>query len=228
VAETFPDRRGLTLIELVVVAAVLALLAAIALPAAMLAREAARRTACANHFRQVGLATAGYVAAFGCYPPSAVTPWTVAVSPYLEQSQYYGSYDHRYDPFSDASNAVLGTQSIPEFTCASDSEVRVAPFDWISSNIAGNTELFRPGRSPESCIDGASTTGLCIEISTGKGLTQIEGPALYLGVEHSVHPGGFQLLFAGGSVKLVSTEIAPEVMRAIGTPGGGEIVNGEF
>jgi prepilin-type N-terminal cleavage/methylation domain-containing protein/prepilin-type processing-associated H-X9-DG protein len=221
-------RRGLTIIELIVVAAVVAMLMAIALPAAMMAREAARRTACANHFRQVGLGTDEYVAAFGCYPPNAVTPWTVAVSPHLEQSQYYSSYDHRFDPFSDVANASLGTQPIPEFTCPSDNEVRVAPFDWVSSNVAGNVELFRPGRRPESCTDGASGTGLCVEVSTRKGLTQIEGPALFLGVEHSVHPGGFQVLFAGGSVRLVSTEIAPDVMRAIGTPGGGEIVSGGF
>jgi prepilin-type processing-associated H-X9-DG protein len=218
----------LTVIELLVVAAILAVLAAIALPAAMLAREAARRIECANHFRQVGLATAGYVAAFGGYPPNAVTPWTVALSPYLECAQYYGSYDHRYDPFSDTVNASLGTQSIPEYTCPSDDVVRVVPFDWVSSNIAGNIELFGPGRRPESCVDGVSGTGLCVEVSTGKGLTQIEGPTLYLGVEHSVHPGGFQMLFAGGSVRLLSTEIAPDVMRAIGTPSGGEIVSGDF
>ncbi len=219
-----PARRGLTLIELLVVMAGIGVLAAITIPAVMWAHEAARRTACANNFRQVGLATANYVDAFGFYPPSQITPWTVAVSPFLEQAQVYGAYDHRFDPFSDSANAALGTHDIPAFDCPSDSDVHVAPFDWVSSNVAGNVQLFQPGRRPESCRDGLSQTGLCVEIATSKGLTQFEGPRLYLGVEHSIHPAGFQLLFASGSVRLMSLETPPEIMEAIGTPSGGEVI----
>jgi prepilin-type N-terminal cleavage/methylation domain-containing protein len=223
-----PERRGFSAIELIVVMAVIAILMAILVPAVMMAQESARRTACANHFRQIGFATANYADAFNSYPPSVVTPWTVAVIPFLEQSQIFNSYDHRYDPFSDPANTALGARPLREFLCPSDTELRVAPFDWISSNVAGNIQLFRPGSRPESCRDGASGTGLCVEVSARKGLTQIEGPVLYLGVEHSVHPGGFQLLFASGSVRLLSTEIAPEIMQAIGTPSGGEVVDAGF
>jgi prepilin-type N-terminal cleavage/methylation domain-containing protein len=228
VSRKFPPRRGLTLIELLVVMAVVGMVAAISIPAVFWAQEAARRTACANNFRQIGLATANYVEAFGSYPPSEITPWTVAVTPYLEQSSIYSSYDHRFDPFSDSANAALGTLVIPAFDCPSDKEVRVAPYDWISSNVAGNIQLFQPGRRPQACRDGLSQTGLCVEVATSKGLTQFEGPRLFLGVEHSIHPAGFQLLFASGSVRLMSLETPPEIMEAIGTPSGGEVISGAF
>src|SRR5262245_16375726 len=86
-----PQRSGLTLIELLVVIVIVALLLAIAIPAVMRAQEAARRTSCANNFRQIGLASANYIDAFNSFPPSEVTPWTVAVSPFLEQAQVYAA-----------------------------------------------------------------------------------------------------------------------------------------
>jgi len=216
-------RRGLSAIELLVVIAILAVVAAILMPAVLAAQEAARRTACANNFRQIGLATAGYVDAFGCFPPSAVTPWTVALTPYLEDAQVYDAYDHRADPFSDPANISLGAESVKPFVCPSDSEQRVSPFDWVSSNVAGNVELFRPNSRPQSCVDGLSRTGLCVEVSARKGLTQIEGPRLYLGVEDGIHPAGFQLLFADGSVRLMPHNTSASLMQALGTPRGGEI-----
>jgi prepilin-type N-terminal cleavage/methylation domain-containing protein len=228
IPENFSNRRGLTLIELLVVMAVIGILMAITIPAVTRVQEAARRTSCANNFRQVGLATANYTDAFGSYPPSEVTPWTVAITPYLEQASIYGAYDHRFDPFSDSANTILGTHTIPAFDCPSDREVRVAPNDWVSSNVAGNIQLFQPGRRPETCRDGLSQTGLCVEVATSKGLTQFEGPRLFLGVEHSVHPAGFQLLFASGSVRLMSLDVAPEIMEAIGTPNGGEVISAGF
>lgn len=90
-------RAAFTVVELLVVVAVTALLAALLLPAVQAARETARKLQCANNLRQVALATQNHASVQGHLPAYVRRPlgkpirecWRVALLPHLEEEAYF-------------------------------------------------------------------------------------------------------------------------------------------
>ena len=66
------SRRGLTLVELLVVIAVIGILVALLLPAVQAARESARRTHCANNLKQLTVAAHNYHDTHDSFPPAFI------------------------------------------------------------------------------------------------------------------------------------------------------------
>lgn len=86
------SKRAFTLVELLVVIAIIGVLVALLLPAVQSAREAARRTQCGNHLKQIGLAVQNYHDTFQYIPPSRMdTRETVflLLLPFLESRNEY-------------------------------------------------------------------------------------------------------------------------------------------
>src|SRR5262245_36293586 len=68
--------HAFTLLELLVVMAIIAVLVALLLPAVQAAREAARRTTCTNNLKQMGIALANYSEVHKCLPPGYISVWS--------------------------------------------------------------------------------------------------------------------------------------------------------
>jgi prepilin-type N-terminal cleavage/methylation domain-containing protein len=89
---------GFTLVELLVVIAMIGVLIALLLPAVQAAREAARRMTCTNHQKQVGIGVHNFHDTRNGLPPASVatyydhaaTFW-VLLFPYIEQQSLYDS-----------------------------------------------------------------------------------------------------------------------------------------
>ena len=90
-------RRGFTLVELLVVIAIIGILVALLLPAVQAARESARRTECANHLKQMGLAVHKFADVNKTLPSSRLGPqhatWFVQIMPYVEQSNLFAMWN---------------------------------------------------------------------------------------------------------------------------------------
>ena len=98
------QRRGFTLIEMLVVIAIIAILIGLLVPAVQKVRESANRTSCQNNLRQIGLAVHGYHGTNHKFPPGSKNagklPLTspritciIELYPYLEQEATYRRWD---------------------------------------------------------------------------------------------------------------------------------------
>ena len=129
-----PSRRvGMTLVELLVVVAVLAALVALLLPAVQSAREAARRTSCMNNLRGIGCAIYGYESTRRTFPvgclecttkaPRKQIAWNAFILPFAEEPGAAAAFDFTFS-YRSSQNRIAAGHVVRMFLCPSTSRTK--------------------------------------------------------------------------------------------------------
>ncbi|HUE71850.1 MAG TPA: DUF1559 domain-containing protein [Pirellulaceae bacterium] len=189
-------RSGLTLLELLVAIAIIAILLALLLPAVQSSREQARRMQCGSNLRQIATAVHLYEGQNGCFPAGNASSYSflVAILPQLDLNALYERIDrgqYYYEQAPDAITSVLETP-ILQYRCPSDDFARASKsntsylgnmgYDILSrgsngvfdpSNIS-NPQPDRRGQfiSTAEIQDGLSRTAMIGEILVGDGTSR--------------------------------------------------------
>ncbi len=167
------------------VIAVIAVLAALLLPAVQQMRERARAAQCQNNLKQLGLALSQYAAAKKCFPPSFVrqedgnppppggststrvlqyrSHWTGfhMLLPYLEQEPLYKKFDFRKTWLSSLSDATdhsmwpLNQVPVPAYLCPSAPHVSLQ----IGADATSGGEAGVIANVADGGISGSGTAG---------------------------------------------------------------------
>ncbi len=128
------SRRGFTLVELLVVVAIIAMLVGLLIPAVVGARESARRAQCANNQKQLGLALLTHASKKGSLPgytnslgPYGNVSWAAELLPYIGRQDLWREWRESGGP----SNAAASLRE-PVFLCPNDSSPQAqAPLSYV-------------------------------------------------------------------------------------------------
>jgi prepilin-type N-terminal cleavage/methylation domain-containing protein/prepilin-type processing-associated H-X9-DG protein len=158
---TFSRRplHGFTLVELLVVITIIGILISLLLPAVQAAREAARRSQCANNFRQIGIAMYNYESARRCFPPGDIyyyhtnptnyffgPSWGGSLLPYMEGSTVYDQYNFALQPkgygIYAGKNELVGGKRIAAYCCPADPQDNLLAIGTSNGSTPGGVILW--------------------------------------------------------------------------------------
>ena len=164
------SRCALTLVEVLVVSCIMAMLAALLLPAVQVARESSRRAQCASNLRQVGIALHAYYSRHKVFPPGYLTRvdeddaddlgpgwgWASMLLDDLELGTLRPGLSFSV-PIEHPSNRAALAQSIAILNCPSDGEFRqtieIPLYEQIDApdELAGANYLGSVGTVRQTC-----------------------------------------------------------------------------
>jgi prepilin-type N-terminal cleavage/methylation domain-containing protein/prepilin-type processing-associated H-X9-DG protein len=152
-------RFAFTLVEMLVVIAIIGILVALLLPAVQMAREAARRMRCQNNLKQIGIAMHNYHDAMKCFPPGYISVaideaewgWPVFLFNYMERKPLERELDvnerRLHDVLLDPTAQFLLKTPVADFRCPSDRTESLLPHHLRPFTNIGGTSGFEPATS---------------------------------------------------------------------------------
>lgn len=203
--------NGFTLVELLVVIAIIGVLIALLLPAIQAAREAARRSQCANNLHQLAVAVHNYADSHRTFPPGFITgapqddsapepslwSWGAMLLPFVEQAPLHnllkvGSRTLQENLQTPAGLAALQTP-LGTFMCPSDTGPALNDFNEAYAPDPSNPQAVHyrrqvtPDGSARVAIAKSNYVGVaCSSVSTTPAIDPAPyGPATGVFFENS-------------------------------------------
>lgn len=146
-----PNKQGFTLVELLVVVAIIGVLIGLLLPAVQKARDAATRTQCQNNLRQIALGLHNYHDTYKVFPqnhrpPGATTGsvrvrWFTRILPFVDQGGLWNQYDTTTNwdsptnlPVTSTRIAIAQCPGAPNSTRLDPNPAATTPTGWGTNN----------------------------------------------------------------------------------------------
>jgi type II secretory pathway pseudopilin PulG len=226
------SKTPMLIIALAVVAVLVYILLGPTGPAFLAQREANRRAQCQSNLQQIRLALLNYESANKCFPPAVFTDdrgkpmksWRIEILPYCEHSTLYNHYDPK-QPWDSPHNRAVANTPLPDLQCPSDPGTGANSTETNYVRIVGKDTT---GGMPNEAVkigditDGTSNTIMVVEVSglhihwaEPRDVTVEEFMEMVAKGHVSFHTGGFQAVFADGSVHFISYGVDPKTLRAL-------------
>lgn len=177
--------RGFTLLEVMIVLAMILMLVSLLLPAVQQAREAARRTQCRSNLFQVSLALQNYRMAHGVLPPgssNATRPilsiasedqyhmgWIVQILPFLEKTTLFAHIDFSKSVYAKVNDDVR-MRRLPVLMCPSGAVGSETCYFGVHNDFEAPIDIYQNGVlflnssiRREQVADGDSNTIFILE-----------------------------------------------------------------
>lgn len=216
----------------------IAVLLATVAPPFEAARAHAKRTLSSNNLKQCALAMHNYHDKYKKFPPvgnaddqgNLLLSWRVHLLPFTEQNELYKEF-HLDEPWDSPHNRKL-IEKMPEMFRCPASGLRAAQGLSTYRVVSAEGTVF-PGREgvPINEIkDGTSHTIMITEVDDAHAVVWTKPEGFSLDPEDPVRglgghfKNGFNTAFCDGSVRFISKTIDPEILRALFTRAGREVI----
>lgn len=230
-----PPRKFYTVLISGLLIAVLTIILAIGTIFWLQKVEAEHRAVSKNHLKQIALAMNNYHDAHSTFPPGGIQTadgkpylsWQTALLPYIEEAPLYNKVNFSR-PWTHPQNHPLFKSEIDVYLNPAIGQT-VSEDGLALTHYAGNKQVLKTNgvmRYPYF-KDGTANTILAVEVAEnfkpwGDPNNTVEPAEVFGSGKKSSFTGGNHLLFADGSVRFVTDQINPELLKALSTPTGRE------
>lgn len=220
------QRRGFSLIELMVVIAIIGVLLALGLPAVQQMRQSARNTECKNNLRQIAVALQNHQSQYMSLPRDGVRGWGYAANllPLVEQSPLYERISPATSTLVAGAPVVPGATDtvIPVYLCPSFQKEPTLASGYGRLTYLGNSGLLNTKKMQFADVtDGESSTILVGETTSDQDwahpATASGGSVPNSGPFGCQHGAGANFALCDGAVRWISESVDAGVFGALFT-----------